>query len=414
MGTGYPAQTYKNLADAGLAAQRLRAYWATDVYRIAPFKTCTATTTTLVWNGNGNECLDTTALFDNQRTVVGPGPPNGPKYYTSVALYAPEWTYFGNLLDHPGVGVRRAAPRAGARACRRRCPLGWCRRQLLRAELRRTGTSNAASALIAPRSVVGTLPFVTSFNEGEGDVYAVGGNLVADTPWNDLSGQDVLPTWICTLSGDLNAVPVYGSSSNGEAFNGGSALALTGQGAGELALYQTQIPVPAGSRLTVAFEAKTSSGPLPYLRLHFADGTTATVKGSGGSGWNDTVGSVQGARAPSCGSRSVSMAAEPCTPRWVNCGSTMRPLTKNRRQSRSPRTGASISWTQPPKPPIAYWNVYSNAGSCLDFLGPAFTTSYDVSQRMFSTVKPTTRFVVQPVSTNGSAATIGIVCPNGS
>ena len=188
MGTGYPAQTYKNLADAGLAAQRLRAYWATDVYRIAPFKTCTATTTTLVWNGNGNECLDTTALFDNQRTVVGPGPPNGPKYYTSVALYAPEWTYFGNLLDHPAGGGPPGGPKSRALVHAADDAL-WVGANVKYSgqNCTRTGTSNAESALIAPRSVVGTLPFVTSFNEGEGGVYALGGYVVAAAPWNDLS-----------------------------------------------------------------------------------------------------------------------------------------------------------------------------------------------------------------------------------
>ena len=76
--------------------------------------------------------------------------------------------------------------------------------------------------------------------------------------------------------------------------------------------------------------------------------------------------------------------------------------------------GASISWTQPSNPPIAYWNVYSNAGTCLDFLGPAFRTSYNVSQRMFGSVNATTQFVVQPVSTNGAAAKIAAICPNRS
>ena len=200
--TGFPAQTYQDLAKAGLAAQRLRAFWSTDVYRIAPFKTCAATTASQIWNGNGGECLNTAALFDNQRTILGP--PGGPQYYTSEGLYAPEWTYFGNLPDKSAGGGPPGGPtnRAHVHAADDALWVG-VNVKYSGQSCARTGTANAVSSLIAPRSVVGSLPFVSSFNEGEGDVYAVDGKLVAKVPWNDLSAQDVLPTWFCTLSGNI-------------------------------------------------------------------------------------------------------------------------------------------------------------------------------------------------------------------
>jgi hypothetical protein len=415
--SGFPAEAYQSLATAGLAAQRFRAYWATYVYQDDYLTACAGAkiTTSQIWNGNGDkECLRTAALFDNQRTIVRPGPPGG--YYTSAALFAPEWTYFGNLPNpKPGQEAVGPADRALAHAADDALWVG-VNVKYAGQNCARIGTfSNAVSSLVTPRSVVSTLPFVTSFNEGEGDVYAEGGKLVAKVPWNDLSAQDVLPTWDCAVTGDIKAAPVYGNERNGDAFNGGSALSFIGH-PGEVALYQAHAPVPAGSKLTVAFETKTSSGPLPEIQLNFNDGTTRTIKSSGGgSGWNRTVGVVEGADGKTIVRVSV---------RFVGSGPVHSVLGELQLYDASTdtqplpihitATDASISWTQPTKPPIAYWNVYSNAGSCLNFLGPAFTTTYDVSARMFRAVKPTPHFVVQPVATNGQAAKIGTICTNRS
>jgi hypothetical protein len=54
--------------------------------------------------------------------------------------------------------------------------------------------------------------------------------------------------------------------------------------------------------------------------------------------------------------------------------------------------------------------VYQQSGSCLRFLGPAFTTTYSVAQPMFGPRKPAPLFVVQPVSASGSEAAVGPVC----
>ena len=48
---------------------------------------------------------------------------------------------------------------------------------------------------IAERSVVGQLPFVTSFNTGEGDRFFHQGRQVGNGPWFNLGSQDILPTW---------------------------------------------------------------------------------------------------------------------------------------------------------------------------------------------------------------------------
>jgi endo-beta-N-acetylglucosaminidase D len=54
---------------------------------------------------------------------------------------------------------------------------------------------------VEERSVVTATPFVTTFNTGEGDFYNIDGKRWADTPWNNLSDQSVLPTWQFHLLG---------------------------------------------------------------------------------------------------------------------------------------------------------------------------------------------------------------------
>ena len=44
-------------------------------------------------------------------------------------------------------------------------------------------------------SPLATLPWVTNFNTGQGTFYAMDGEIVSAEPWNNLSLQDVLPTW---------------------------------------------------------------------------------------------------------------------------------------------------------------------------------------------------------------------------
>ena len=66
---------------------------------------------TQLWNGNPGtapECVNSQRLFDNQR-IIKSTPPGTPTYYTSTGLFAPEWTYFGNLPD-PKPGETAVGP----------------------------------------------------------------------------------------------------------------------------------------------------------------------------------------------------------------------------------------------------------------------------------------------------------------
>lgn len=406
----YPATTYEALVKAHLASQNLRAYWASYVYDFQ--RGCPdgdRTTPSQIWNGNGGssaKCLDTAALFRNQRTSApqsrGPGTPAA---YTSNALFAPVWTYFGNLSS-----AVNPVSRANAQAADDALWVG--------ADVRysgqtcaRSGTNNAVSALVSPRSVVGALPFVTNFNTGEGDAYFVQGSLAASAPWNDLSDQDVLPTWYCTQNGDLTAAPVYATVASSGAFNGGSALGLTGH-SGEVELYKASISVSYSSEPTLAFTSETATGEPPYVRVTFGDGTSETVHASRtGPGWQQTVSPLR-AKGKTITAISVGVAGSG-GPSESTLGQ-LRLYDARTDKAPAPITitsaGSVISWQSSSKLPASSWNVYSDSGGCLRLLGPAFTTRYDVTQPMFATAQRTTRFVIQPVSAAGSVAPIHSVC----
>lgn len=407
---GYPMQTYQTLQAMGLASQRFRAYWSSYVYK--PYQAdCTQgerTTTSQIWNGNPGECLNSQRLFNNQRTIVPSSPATQPRYYTSTGLFAPEWTYFGNLPDPPAGQVAVGpASRTAVHAADDALWVGADVRYSGRS-CARSGTGNAVSSLITPRSVVGRLPFVTNFNEGEGNVYAIDGKLVATRPWNNLSSQDVLPTWYCTQDGDLTATPAYATAADASAFNGGSALALTGHGAAQMALYDARIRIAAQERPALAFTSKTVTGALPYVRVTFSDGTSQTVQRTvPGRGWQETTRLLR-AQGKTIVQISVGFAGGNRPVGTVLGQLRLYDPTRDTRPSPIYLTSTrrTISWAPVRRPAISYWNVYMRAGGCLRFLGPAFTTTYSVAQSMFAPGMRAQHFVIQPVSASGSAAVL--------
>lgn len=411
--TTAPQQTYQTLVSAGLALLNLSAFWSSYVY--AWLNNCPAgdrTTTSQIWNGNPGppECLNTASLFVNQRAIVPAAPgPGVPPYYTSTGLFAPEWTYFGKLPDPaPGQVPAGPASRTLAHAADDALWVGKGVTYTGQACVR-SGTSNAVSYLITPRSVVGRLPFATNFNAGEGDVYNLSGQPAGTRPWNNLSAQDLLPTWSCAVSGNLTASIEYATIRNGDAYNGGSALRLTGHGAGLAGLYATRIPVAPGSDPVLSFTSKVLTSALPYVQVTYSDGTTETVRRPGpGTGWVQTAAplNAQGktitrisAGFPA-GSGAINAYLGQLRIYDPSADATPRPI--------SLRTYSPVlSWTPPALPAAAYWNVYANTGGCLRFLGPSFSTSYSVPQAMFDSSVSTTRYVIQPVSTAGLPATLG-------
>jgi hypothetical protein len=257
--------------------------------------------------------------------------------------------------------------------------------------------------------VVGQLPFVTNFNQGQGDAYTIQGRPVAAVPWNNLSAQDVLPTWYCAVSGRLTATTAYASPGRGDSFNGGSALRLSG-GSGQVELYETRIPVRASARPRLAFVSRTLSGPPPYVRISYSDGASQTVQARGGPGWRQTVTALRtwgktitAISVGETGRRAVDSLLGQIRLFSASNNPTPAAITVH-------SAAAVIRWPVARKPAAAYWNVYLSTRRCLRFLGPAFTNQYAATEAMFSPGQRAYRYVIQPVSITGSVAKTRPAC----
>jgi mannosyl-glycoprotein endo-beta-N-acetylglucosaminidase len=108
---------------------------------------------------------------------------------------------------------------------------------------------------IPARSSVNDVPFVTTFNAGQGDFYAVDGEILRSVPWNNRSLQDVLPTWrwIRQSAG----TPLVAALDFSDAYDGGACLKFSGaldpSSTTHVPLYATSLLVPANGRLAIAY-----------------------------------------------------------------------------------------------------------------------------------------------------------------
>jgi hypothetical protein len=130
---------------------------------------------------------------------------------------------------------------------------------------------------------------VTSFNAGEGDFYAVDGARLGATGWNNLSLQDIPPTyrWIVQSSG----TKLTPSIDFTDAYEGGSSLQLSGRldAANTVRLYQTRLPVAGDTKLSVVVKNQAAGPTNLAAAVSFTDDPTSfSYVGLGattGTGW---------------------------------------------------------------------------------------------------------------------------------
>ncbi|GAA1612762.1 endo-beta-N-acetylglucosaminidase [Actinoplanes couchii] len=171
--------------------------------------------------------------------------PDGQPHVTGLGLYRPEWTWKSST-SRADFHTRDARYWVGANAdpSNTTTTSGW------------KGLAN----YVAESSPITAKPFVTSFNAGHGDFYTIGGAPSGTSGWNNLSLQDVPPTyrWIVQSTG-TRLTPAIDFT---DAYEGGSSLRLTGRldAANTVRLYQTRLPVAADTKLSVVVK-NPASGP---------------------------------------------------------------------------------------------------------------------------------------------------------
>ncbi|MBN1433211.1 T9SS type A sorting domain-containing protein [Candidatus Fermentibacterales bacterium] len=170
---------------------------------------------------------------------------------------------------------------------------------------------------IPATSPVNDLPFVTSFNTGQGRLYAIEGEIRATHEWNNRSLQDVLPTWrwICESAG----TPLYPELWWDDAWYGGSCLRVSGDlqagAASLLRLYKTDLHLEGGETLVLRYDSSQLPGQESCIAvaLCFEDAPgvfelfdAGTVTGEGWNGFEQSLSSFAGRTVVQIGLRFAS------------------------------------------------------------------------------------------------------------
>ncbi|MEV4612568.1 discoidin domain-containing protein [Kitasatospora sp. NPDC049258] len=218
--------------------------------------------------------IDTEANGYNTSVNWGALFPAGQPHTTSLGLYRPEWTW------------KSATDRADFYAKDSRYWVG------ANADPSDTTTSAAWKGLasyLAESSPITAKPFVTSFDTGQGDFWNSAGARVATGGWNNLSLQDVPPTyrWLVSSTG----TKLTPSIDFTDAYEGGSTLRLSGRldATNTVRLYQTRLPVAADTKLSVVLKTPAAGPTGLKAAVSFTDSpatfTTLDLGATGGTGW---------------------------------------------------------------------------------------------------------------------------------
>jgi endo-beta-N-acetylglucosaminidase D len=139
------------------------------------------------------------------------------------------------------------------------------------------------SKYLPAKSVLSSLPFVSSFNTGQGQYWFEQGQK-SGAGWTDISRQDIAPSWQFAVFGSAKVTLNYDFD---QAWQGGSSLLIetTAAGDADIPLYQTQLRLGTSTKLRLMFQPKTGTTPSALnqvqLYLQFADGQRELIPLSG-------------------------------------------------------------------------------------------------------------------------------------
>ncbi|HEY9757397.1 MAG TPA: hypothetical protein V6C97_19670 [Oculatellaceae cyanobacterium] len=194
--------------------------------------------------------------FDSIKTPDSGKSEDPQQYYTGLGVYYPAWVMYDMRADNKGKNTDKLPDRE---TFHHNDQAFW------------TGTKDSIifpdqpplnikyeqcmRNYIKERSVITSLPFVTCFNDGEGDYYNLGGSTYSTGPWNNLSDQNVLPTYRFFLKESMrsNKTTIAHPSDPSLVFSGGSCLSvdLDKLDGLVLPLFKMQVLLPEGVQISL-------------------------------------------------------------------------------------------------------------------------------------------------------------------
>lgn len=401
-----PRETFDFLKDNGLESRRFDDFWTQDIFFNAD-ESCTGSNATQIYNGNIGDhwCLHTDNVFRRMDQIRDTSRP-GPAFYTAMGFFAAEWPTNGGT----GTSLPLDKARSAHQDANRFLWVGFdTQYQGERCTLANHDSINAVSSLIDPLPIAGGVPFVTRFDTGEGDVFAVRGQHVAkrDSGWNLLSMQDVAPTWLCNRSGaQLNVGYTYA-----DPFDGGSALEMKGSleagASSRYDLYATSMSMPDSPGVSATI--KTSGEVQVNVVLGIDGGAPVSVQLDSGTTWKTTAAPVPQLAGKTVTSMGIEVknSTSSAQDADVLVGEIAVFDTNDRSEPElttvSPKHGR-LTWGYDSPKSISYANIYALDNDCNRFIGRTPSTVYNIHDHpLFDVPSDATTFTVQPVSTSGVA-----------
>ncbi|NGY59817.1 glycoside hydrolase [Lentzea sp. NEAU-D13] len=199
--------------------------------------------------------------------------PEGKPHTTSLGFYRPEWTF------------KSASSPADFYARDNRF---WVGPNGDPANTTTTANWKGVAHYVTELTPITSLPFVTNFNTGHGRKFAVNGILRSSQVWNNLSLQDVLPTWRWSVTG--TGPKVTPSLDWDDPYDGGTALKITGTplSSNDVKLFATSLKLTGDSQFEIVH--RTGTGP-SRLQAVLRFGTVEKVLDLGGvsGAWRRSV-----------------------------------------------------------------------------------------------------------------------------
>lgn len=327
--------------------------------------------------------LDWDALF----------PPNKDQL-TSLGIYRPEWTYNSTRTLEDFYT---------------RDSIFWVGLNGNPANIDTSLAWKGLAYYVPSASSVQQMPFVTSFNVGQGKQYAIDGQVLSQSEWNNLSVQDILPSYRWVMQGTLKPSMDFDT-----AYNGGNSLKVTGKLDGEnvLKLYQTQLKLEKDSQLNVVFKPQKAGASGLGVRLTFTDGSTTTLAlgDAKKDGWNSNTVSLTAHAGKTINVVSLVFSGKadayqmnigqlgflkgdvdaPSAPTDLKVLSSMQPD--------SDTANLRLNWGKA-STPVLHYNLYKrNADGSKVFLGATPNNHYYVSGLKRLNVEPSSVLEVEAVS----------------
>ncbi|MBV2155634.1 discoidin domain-containing protein [Kitasatospora sp. SUK 42] len=334
--------------------------------------------------------------------------PPGKPHTTSLGLYRPEWTW-KSATDRADFYAKDSRYWVGANGDPSRIDLssGW----------------PGLAGYVAESSPITAKPFVTNFNTGQGDFYNAAGTRVATGGWNNLSLQDVPPTyrWVVDSAGSRLSPSVDFTDS----YQGGSSLRLTGtlDATNTVRLYETSLPVTATTKLDLVTKTPAAGPTKLKAAVSFTDApgsfTTLDVGADSGTGWERHTLDLSPYAGRTIAQIGLQVAgSDPAYDLRVGQvalydGTTETPaapggLTVLGASDVTPGSSQSLrlSWTAAPGGNVHHYEVYRrNADGSRTFLGATPNDAYFVGRLDRAGAETSTTLDVEAVSTTYGRST---------